>query len=142
MSLTLINTADFDEIRALIDTTLTSTQLPNSIVGMTIFSGVAESAVVRVYPTALSETDPIIISHLRLATIFYTASLLARQVPMLLKEHFGNYHYERMKMDVNALADRLWSYGEDELDQVIDPGLLTSPVPILFTTVHGNRGDL
>lgn len=124
----------------LIDSTLTEVQLPDDVIGMSVFQGMAEKDVIRIYPAAATETDSEKIEHIQRATILLTASYIAPSIPSLQGEHLGNYQYRRIAIDSNALADRLRGLAEDELTQIDPLDDDGEVIPIMFTTAIGPRG--
>lgn len=137
----LIDADQYDEVRAAIDVSLTSAQVPDSIIGMSVYQGLAERDVIRSYPNAVADmSDTDLAPHIMRATIFLTASYLAPQIPYVLKENFGNYSYTRKDADLIALADSLRGLAENELAILNNEDLDYSPVPVMFTLAKATRG--
>jgi hypothetical protein len=137
----LIDSSVYPEIRALIDSSIAESQLPDSMISMSVFQGMAEKEVVRMYPNAYIETDAAKLSHIQRATIYLTAAFLAPSVPDVISEHFGNYQYRRNSLNTSDLADRLRGMAEDEINQILDLIDSAEIIPIMFTTAWGPRGS-
>jgi hypothetical protein len=134
----ILTTAEYPAIRAAIDVSLTSKQLPDTIIGLDIYKGRAESEVIRVYSTAETETDPEKISHITNAAVLIAASLLVKSVPFLTRETFGNYQYQRARIDLDVLAANLRAQADDELAQLTSTDI-TENMPTFFTVAPGYR---
>lgn len=137
----LIDDSAYDEIRAAIDVSLTSKQVPDALISMSIYQGLAERDIINLLPTAeVDMDDPVKAVHIRRAVIFLTASHLIPQVPFIVKENFGNYSYTRKDMDLAIQADVLRGLAENEIAIITGVDVFISPVPILFTTAKASRG--
>lgn len=139
--MSLIDADSYNEVRATIDVSLTSRQLPDDVIAMSVYQGLAEREVIRAYPTAVADLDdPVLGPHIKRAVVFLTASYLVPQVPFVIKENFGNYTYTRKEIDLEGLADNLRGLAENELAILNDAEVDYSPVPTLFTTAKASRG--
>lgn len=135
----LISSADYPAVRAAIDITLTQKQLPDAIISLPIFQGMAEAEVLRVYPAAQTATDPTIVATVKNATVLITAALLVPSVPMLTRETFGNYQYQRARVDLATLAATIRARADDMLGILVDPTGDTLNMPTMFTKASASE---
>ena len=87
----LIETSDFESVRKLISTNLTSATLPDSVIGLVDYKSEAER---RVSIQTSNEDD----SAKRAARAFL-AALLIPALPKLIKQNQAGYSYEMEKTD-------------------------------------------
>lgn len=143
----MLRIADYPSVRAAIDLDYDSETIPDGIIALPIFKGVAESAVLARDPLAFQRIDPgnptyydsTKAQHIRNAVVFFTAALLVPAIPQLVKETMGtHYAYQLAPRDQLALANSLNGKGDAELDQIIDTTPETDDMPTMFT-VSGPR---
>lgn len=139
----LITPAEYPEIRAVLDTSLTSTQVPDAMIEYSIYLGRAEREIIGMYPSAqtvvTAGTDTAAIAVIKRATIYLVAALLAPAIPRLLKEHLGIYNYTRKMQELDEQVDYLRGMVESELSTIVDIAF-SDIIPTLFTVARGNRG--
>ena len=135
--------ADFsDQIRAAINLDLLTDVasdddevLPDSVIEMPIYLGVAESLVLARFPQSIDYTGTQL-TRVQNALIYYTAALLLPAIPFYIRENFGDYSYTRPEIDLARLANALKLRANNELGGIADDYL----IPTLFTTAEGYRG--
>ena len=135
----ILTSADYPTIRAAIEVTLSSEQLPDAVIAMPIYVEAAEAEIARRVPDALESTDPVVIATLKRAAIYLTAALIAPAVPRLTSERYGDQAYGREATDYQALAQALRNKVDDEL-ATLDPVAGTPVMPMMFTLASGRRG--
>jgi hypothetical protein len=118
--------ADYPQIRAALDLTLTAKQLPDATIALPIFLGNAEAEVVVRYPEAASATDEAL-QHVKNAICYLCAALLAPVVSGLLlqRERIDQWEGQRQVVDWTTRADDLRAAAEQELAALAD----TDPEP-------------
>lgn len=137
----LLTTADYPAVRAALDTSLDDGDLPDDVIGLSIYQGRAEAFILRRDPTALDRiaADAQQIKH---AAIFLTAGYLAPAIPAIISDDYGEHRMSRKPMDWIAQGHFLIEQGEEELNVLlVAPTLLTTVFrPRMFTTASGTRG--
>jgi endonuclease/exonuclease/phosphatase (EEP) superfamily protein YafD len=146
--MTVLTPADYPQIRAAIDATLTPKTLPDSTIAMDIYSGRAEDWVQAHSPAAYAAyvdppATPVDVA-LHRAAIFATAALIATAQPLLVTETFGGqYSYRRNERDPATLVGDLWTLANEQI------GLAGGETPVpqspgggkpFFTLAYGGRG--
>lgn len=133
----LITTADYQEIREIIDITLTLDELPNEQIGRDAFVGQAQRLVLARDPEAESRTGDELAS-VRLAALYYAAALLCPTIPILKTVRSEGESIERNPPDLIARAAELRAQAVQMLDSVLTP--TTASVPYAFGVAPGYRG--
>lgn len=130
--------ADYPELRSLIDTTLTSMELPDVVIEGDAYLGDAEREVVRFDPDAASRTGDEW-KAVRLATMLFTAARLLPALPRIVSETTLSSTYRLQPINVAERVSELRQRAEAALLTYIDPD---SPLAIgsVFVTVAGCRG--
>lgn len=86
--MSLITSADFPAIRALLDATMDATILPDAVIDYPPYHPRAEAVILRKDPIALTRTDPAQVATLKLAAIYLTASYLMMVMPTLTPKRY------------------------------------------------------
>jgi len=139
--LALLTTSDYPAVRAALDTSLDDGDLPDGIIGLSIYQGRAEAFVLRRDPLAQTRTGADA-QHVKNAAIFLTAGYLAPALPAVISDDYGDHRMQRKPMDWIARGQLLTQRGEAELDVLLLPPalLVTSARPRMFTVASGSRG--
>lgn len=138
----ILTTADYDAVRAAIDTQLTDSDLPESVISLDIYQGHAESWAAQV-DVGWSDRAGNQLKALQRGTIYKLASLLVRALPILSQENFGNGEgFTRQKVDVAQRAAMLESLAYEQLNSYLALELNSTvrTMPTSFRLAHGNRG--
>ena len=135
----LISSADFQEVRELIDISLDALALPDAVVGRDAYAGAAMRDVLSRDPLAESRTGADG-ARVRLAAIYLTAARLCPAVPALSRETHGETTYQRVAFDPAKRAEELRSLAESELSAVLEPDDPTPYRPTMFRLASGRRG--
>jgi hypothetical protein len=136
--MSLLSPNDYNAIRAAIDLTIDEEVLPDDIIELPTFMGVAEEFVLVRDPLAATRTGTER-KRIKNAVIYLTASLILPAVPFYVRESFGDYSYTRTEADTKALSARLRQLADAELNTVL--GIVgTVAVPTMFDVATGRRG--
>ena len=148
----IISSDDYPSVRAALDITLDTTTLPDSLIALPIFEGVAETDVMaedtqwqlHVANTDVNgNVDPAIGQHLRNAVIYHCAALLALSMADNVDSEAlpgGGYRYTRSRIDWEERHKHLDSQADRELEALIavnQPD--TGAMPTMFTLGFGGR---
>lgn len=145
----IISQSDYVAVRAALDLTLDSTILPDSLIALPIYEGVAESDVMaedtlwtsHILDTSLGGAG----QHVKNAVIYHCAALLALAMSNSVESEAlpgGGYHYTRDKIDWEARHHHLDSQADRELEAVLavnQPD--TGAMPTMFSLARGGRGE-
>lgn len=137
MASPLIGGGDCQEIREVIDVTLTADELPNEQIMRDAFMGQAIRYVLGRDADAETRTGDEG-AKVRLAAIYYTAGLLCPTIPILTAVRAGNESVQRQAIDMQARAAELKGLASSVLDDLLTP--TTRSMPFSFGTVPGYRG--
>lgn len=138
---------NFDAVRMAIAIELTEGDLPNAVIMLPIYQGVAERWARGIDPTIETRlqtgTDDQKTAALN-AVIFKTASLLVSALPFLQREEFGpGEGFTRQKVDKGELAQSLAARAAAELDSYLNPdgnNSKTAAFLPVFSVAPGYRG--
>ncbi len=143
----IITSADYPSVRAALDVTLDSTTMPDSIIALDIYEGVAETDVMAADPlwrTHLQDPGPGGAGqHVMNAVIYHVAALLAMGMANNVDSEAlpgGGYRYTRSRIDWDKRREYLDGQADRELEAVLalnQPD--TGAMPTLFTLAYGGR---
>jgi hypothetical protein len=141
----LLIPSDFPSIRAAIDVVLSATILPDTIIGLPIYRGLAERDIRATVPDAdaiLAGNDDRALA-LKVAAIYTCAAYLVPAVPWLTSSEVQGVRASR-RVDPVALAKDLKARAAAELAVVLGVELDASDTAydFFFTTAPGDRGRL
>lgn len=135
----LINLPDYDAVRAAIDLSLTASELPDAVIALPIYAGIADAAVKQRDPSWSSRTEAETL-QLTSAAVLWTASLVAPAIPALRSEsHIEGYSYSR-EVNYVARAAELRQQAEGIIQGVVTPTDPSANRPTFFTLGRGRRG--
>lgn len=133
--MTIFTLADYNAVRAAIDTSLDEDMLPDSVVALTIYAGAATTWAQERDTSYASRTGTELVK-LRRATILYCAGLLAPAVPQMVDakdERLSRRLAERnMEAHGRALIARA--------DEIISGLTSATTRPTFFARASGTRG--
>ena len=133
---------DYVAVRAAMDLSLKPANVPDVIIQLDIFQGVAERQVLERDPDAADRVGDELL-RVKTATVYLTAALMLPVVPQLVRERLGDQTYERLQMDVPARVAALRKLAYQELGDGTDVIDVTKVVsPHFFGLLHGDRGKL
>jgi len=129
----LLTAADYPAIRAALDISLTSAELPDLIIGLDMYVGAAQRAIRARDPIAESRTGDDL-ARVRLAAMLWCAALLVPALPQIASETHGDDTYRRQTSDPLAVALELRGRAEAELAAVLNAGTGSrTPRPFAYT---------
>lgn len=133
----ILTSADYPEIRSVIDLTMDAADLPDSVIAMDVFQGWAERKILVRDPDALTRMGDEA-AAVRLAAIFFTAARIVPAIPRLMSESVMSSKYTLKPWDISEKVAELIQAAEDALDDYLpaDP----NPAGTHFVTVAGCRG--
>lgn len=129
----------YPSIRAVIDTSLTTAELPDGTIQLTVFHGAAE-AEVKARVEEWADLDGDAATRTTRAWIYLTAALLVTAIPHLTAERSADgQSYTRQAVDPAALAASLRARADAEIAAVTDAEP-TGDRPTAFVLASGRRG--
>ncbi|HMV50853.1 MAG TPA: hypothetical protein PLD20_24410 [Blastocatellia bacterium] len=137
---------NFEAVRMAIAVELSEDDLPNAVIALPIYQGVAERwarSVDSTIETRLQNGTEDEKAAALNGVIFKTASLLVSALPFLQREEFGpGEGFTRQKVDKGQLAESLAARAAAELDSYLNPGGNTTTAAFLpaFAVAPGYRG--
>jgi len=136
--MSIISSDDFDSVRAALDTSLEADDLPDVLIALPIYAGRAELLLLERDPLAATRVGTEAL-HIRLAAIFFTASLIAPAIPAITSLKADEVQYART-IDWYVRAGDLRALADAEIDAVLNVGFEDdADRPIAFTTAGGGR---
>lgn len=136
----LLTSANWPEVRAALDVSLTARQLPDEMIGYDLYSGRAMRRVLEQVPMAESQTGDAL-KRCKNAAIFYTAAYLAPAIPNITRKSIGSGDTEvAYDIDWEARATILLAAAAAELAAVLTPSEATPAMPRVFAVASGTRG--
>lgn len=141
--MTILTALDYPQIRAVLDVSLTSTQLPDDTIGMDIFVGRAEADVLALDPDAETRTGADL-QHIKNAAIYFTAALLCPTVVRItsMTAQTRDLAYTRQAFDPEERAAELRALAVAEVTAVLTPDDTTPNRPTVFARATANRGKM
>jgi len=134
----ILSTDDFPSIRGILDTTIEASDLPDAVIALSVYAARAELLLLQRDSLALTRTG-VAAQHIKLAAIFFTASLLAPAIPAITSFKADEVQYART-IDWGARASELRSLAEAEVDAVLYAGFEDdADRPTAFTTAGAGR---
>lgn len=135
----LLASSDWPAVRAALDVTLNSVQLPDATIALDIYSGRAMREVeARVIgATALTGDDELKVTA---AAVFLTAAHLAPAMPAIMRAESQHLAVQRKEMDWNRRAADLRQMAEEEIAGLLEPDTAGPYRPTLFGRARGRRG--
>lgn len=136
------DSTSYPAVLAVLDTKLTSADVPDTLLGQPIYKDAAIADVVELYPTALSATDAAITARLTRAAIYFCAARLAPAVVRItsLNVSTRDMSYSRQTFDPDKRAAELRALAQGEIAAITDPDDATPNMPTMFTVAPGYRG--
>lgn len=134
----LLTSANWPEVRAALDVSLTSGQLPDATIAYDMYSGRAVRQVLAQVADAESRTGNEFKRCVN-AAIFYCAAYIAPAIPNLTRKSMGDVDYS-LNIDWRERAVKLLAAAAEELAAVLTPGESVYSIPTLFTVATGTRG--
>lgn len=118
-----LTSAQWPEVRAVIDISLDSSALPDATIALGSFQGAAEAEVKAALPNWASYTDANSAEYQRTqrAAIYLIAARISRSLPALTSETFGNYRYQLQVADPAERSALLEDQAAAEIAAVLDP---------------------
>lgn len=129
----------YPAVRAAIDTSLGTADLPDSIIALDIYAGAAVRDVLAVDPTAASRAGDEL-AHAQAAAVYFAAARLVAALPRVTRESGNGYTLERRPADAGDLAASLRALASAELDAYLETDAATGDMPTMFRAAPGYRG--
>jgi hypothetical protein len=134
----LLTSANWPEVRAALDVSLTTRQVPDAVIAYDLYSGRAMRRVIEQVPTAESMTGDSL-QRCKNAAIFYTAAYLAPAIPNITRKNIGDVD-QSFDIDWEARAATLLAAAAAELAEVLTPSETAPAMPVVFAAASGYRG--
>lgn len=134
----LLTSANWPEVRAALDVSLTTRQVPDAVIAYDLYSGRAMRRVIEQVPTAESMTGDSL-QRCKNAAIFYTAAYLAPAIPNITRKNIGDVE-QAFDIDWEARAANLLAAAAAELAEVLTPTETAAAMPLMFAVASGYRG--
>jgi hypothetical protein len=142
MAAVLVTTAQYPAVRAAIDVTLTTDEVPDGVIGLTIFAGKAErDAIARATNgvAIVASTSGDDFDRLRDVAILLCAALLVPALPQLTSESVGQADYSYRVQGVDPLKRAAQLRAEATALLATLNG--TYGIPTQFTLATGGRAQ-
>ena len=145
MAWAILAFADYPAVRAAVDVSLTTANLPDATIALDIYAGAAVRDVTDRYPGAAAVTTPASTQlKITAAAVYFCAARLAIPLAGVIVSSLSvstrdqgfsrpPYNGEKRREDLLALA-------EDELADILEPAEETPNRPTMFTVASGTRG--
>lgn len=135
----LLSTTNWPAVRAALDVSLDDKQLPDSIIGMDIYSGRAVREVTARVEGATALTGD---SEKRViaAAVFLTAANIAPALPSIMRAESQHLAIQRKEVDWNKRAADLRQAAEDEIAELLEPDTAGAYRPTMMARAKGRRG--
>lgn len=148
MTWEILATTDYPAIRAVLDTSLTEANLPDAIIGLSIYADNAVQDVRNAYEAAgtaddpADETDADKQARITRAAIYFCAARLAPAVVRITSVSVATRDatYSRQTFDPTERAAELRADAAAELVPILEPTEETPGMPTMFTVGRGYRG--
>jgi hypothetical protein len=134
----LLTSSDWPAVRAALDITLDSAQLPDATIALDIYSGRAMREIeARVTgATALTGDDELKVTA---AAVFLTAANIAPALPAIMSARSQHLQVQRKEVDWNRRAADLRQMAEEELADLLEAST-GAYRPTMFARAKGRRG--
>jgi hypothetical protein len=142
MAWEILTTTDYPAVLAALDTKLTSSDIPDTMLDRTIYKAAAIQDVTDLYPTAASQSDATKQVKITRAAIFFCAARLAPAAVRItsLSITTRDQSYSRQTYDPAERAAELRAMAAAELADITDPAEETPTMPAMFALATGRRG--
>lgn len=132
----ILTSALYPDVRAAIDTGLTVIDIPDAMIGLSIYAPTAERMVKQSDPDWATRTGDHL-DALKAASVYYCAALLVLALPNITTESFGQRDYQYTVQGPSSLeyAKTLRARAAEQM-KFAKGG---SGMPIFFTTAPGER---
>lgn len=142
MAWEIFATTDYPAVLACLDTKLTSSDIPDTMLDRTIYKAAAIQDVTDLYPTAASETVAAKQVKITRAAIYFCAARLAPAAVRItsLSVTTRDQSYSRQTYDPAERAAELRALATAELADIVTPADETPNMPTMFALAMGRRG--
>lgn len=137
----ILSSAEYPAIRAALDVSISSNDLPDTVIGQTIFLAAAESELVDRVPTAAAMTGENL-ARVKRILIWLTAAYLAGSVVRItsMTVQTRDLSYSKAIFDPEKKAAELRARAEVEISLLTTPEASNPGMPTMFTRATGTRG--
>lgn len=138
----LLTSEHYGQIRAALDVELTEQDLPDDVIGMSIYLEAANADVLNRDPDAETRTGDDRARVVR-AAIYFCAARLAPAIVRVtsLSVVTRDLSYQRATFDPMQRAADLRALAEKELSELLTPTATSYGRPVFFTRGPGDRGQ-
>ncbi|MFZ1401124.1 MAG: hypothetical protein WAS33_29735 [Candidatus Promineifilaceae bacterium] len=135
----ILSTTNWPAVRAALDVSLNDKQLPDSIIGLDIYSGRAVREITSRVADATTLTGD---SERRViaAAVFLTAANIAPALPSIMRAESQHLSVQRKEVDWSKRAAELRQMAEEEIAELLEPDTTGAYRPTLFARAKGRRG--
>lgn len=137
----ILTSDDYPAIRAALDVSLDSSNLPDSLIALDIYSNHADQLVYERDPDADDRTGEDA-NRIKRAAVYFCAALLAPVVVRItsLSVQTRDVSYSRPVFDPEQRAADLRAMAEAEIDEILTPDEEAPGRPTMFDVASGTRG--
>lgn len=136
----ILTSAEYAEVRAAIGTDVSARDLPNSIIKLDLYQGVAERWA-RGIDAAIDTRQGDDLRIIKTAIVLKTASLILPAFPHLVSEDFGEGEsVRRQSVNIEERAAKLAQRAQDAIGQLVTQEAKPLNLPTMFTVAKGRRG--
>ncbi len=135
--MSLLNNNHYPAVRAALDTSLSESKLPDSVISLSIYAPAAELDVLARDPDAEGRTGDEL-ERVTNAAIYFCAARLAPALPQLLATSDEHNEWRWQARDWQARARELRQLADENLNAVLEGGEVVRPA--VFAVASGRRG--
>jgi hypothetical protein len=137
----ILTSAEYPAIRAALDTELNTTNLPDSIIALDIYSNAADQDVLQLDPLAASRTGEAA-NRVKRAAIYFCAARLCPAIVRItsLSVQTRDLNYSRPVFDPAERAAELRAMAQAEINEILTPTEAAAERPTMFAVASGTRG--
>lgn len=137
----ILTQADYQAIRAALDTDLDSDSLPDATIALSVYQDAADQDVLDLDPDAETRTGSEL-ARVKRAAILFCAARLAPAVVRItsMTVNTRDLSYQRPTFKPDERAAELRQLAQAELNEILEPTGLAPSRPTMFAVVSGTRG--
>ena len=144
MAWAILTAADHPAVRAAVDISLTTANLPDATIALDIYAVAAVQDVVDRYPTAASVVVAATQLKITRAAVYFCAARLAIPLAGVIVSSLSvatrDQSFSRVPYNGEKRAAELLALAEEELADILEPGEETPNRPTIFRLAPGYRG--
>lgn len=140
----ILATADYPAIRAAVDISLTTANLPDATIALDIYAGAAVRDVIDRYPGAAAVTVAATQLKITAAAVYFCAARLAIPLTGVIVSSLSvstrDQNWSRVAYNGEKRREDLLALVEAELADILEPDEETPNRPTMFRLAPGYRG--